>query len=165
MSKQQIHTLQEEIAILRAALSDIGSTAATALLDEGVRGWDEGGRLGDALLYIKDTVEEALTDEGRQVLEQQYHIGKERQNQSSTLHQSAEIFRDTMAEARITSENITDTQQQKAVYAEVTAIVQETLETLRNKPLPDTPTGQQLREEIERRNRRFLPEAQDEKNL
>jgi hypothetical protein len=75
LSKQQIQTLQEEIAILRAALSDIGSMAATALIDEGVRGWDEGGRLGDALLAIKDTVEEAITDEGRQVLKLQYRIG------------------------------------------------------------------------------------------
>ena len=63
-----------------------------------------------------------------------------------------------MAEARITSEHITGTQQQEAIYAEVTASVQETLEAIRNKPLSDTPTAQQLREEIERRNRRFLPE-------
>jgi hypothetical protein len=82
------------------------------------------------------------------------------QNQSSTLHQSAEIFRDMMAEARITSENITDIRQRETIYAEVTVIVQETLETMLNKALPDTPTGQQLREEIERRNYRFLPEAQ-----
>ena len=76
----------------------------------------------------------------------------------STLDQSVKIFRDMMAEARITSENITDTQQQETIYEEVTAIVQETIETIRNNPLPDTPTAQQLREEIDWRNRRVLPE-------
>lgn len=49
-----------EIARLRTALSEIGASAAAALMREGIEGFGDGGALGDSLISIKDTVDETF---------------------------------------------------------------------------------------------------------
>ena len=52
--------LEEENEKLRKALSEIATTVASTLDEEHIRDWAEGGRLGDALIGIKDMVADVL---------------------------------------------------------------------------------------------------------
>jgi hypothetical protein len=55
------HHLEHAYLLLRSqrdALGEIVTHAAETLQTEGIADWGDGGELGDALLYVKDTVEE-----------------------------------------------------------------------------------------------------------
>ena len=59
----EMEELEAHIQRLELALSEIGQSASEALLEEHVADWAEGGRLGDALIGIKDIVDTALQEE------------------------------------------------------------------------------------------------------
>jgi len=62
-TENPLSTADNEVKNLRSALSEIGVAASEALTGEHVTDWAEGGRLGDALIGIKDIVQTALQKE------------------------------------------------------------------------------------------------------